>query len=1143
MPGKHQLIDQGSDGETSPASSKRQRTRTQSSLPRSTPPAQDGNYEGNNSQEDEDEDMDDEEDDERDRHAAEEIRRTQHTGRATKIAEAGVIQQVDLQWFMCHTRTTVDFGPQVNFLVGVNGSGKSAILTGITMALGGNAKATNRGQKGGDLIMEGKQSCRCTVTLANRGEDAYMPHIYGKSITIEREIKKAGGGGYKIKNHEGKTVDTKKATLDAILDSFNIQVDNPMTVLTQDQSRQFLASASPKDKYTFFLRGTQLAQLTEEYETIRSNTEQMEEHLARKREVLPELKEAYRRAKERAKEAKAAIEQQGNLQTLKDQLAWAYVAQIERQVEFGAGEIQKEEDKLKQIDEDIEVHKAAIAEAENQVETLKEAERESKNTVDDRQPRLEEITQLLRAERDRIQRYRDQERKLTGAIARMQETVADYEYRIAEEERKLSRDLEAERRPYREKIDQCNAEQEQLADVITTSKQTVESTSEDYRKAVDLHEETKAQIQNARLQHDQANARLMNVQQSQAQPMRAFGPRMPELLQAIQRETRWRERPIGPIGTLVKLQQSQYADCLERFFGPTLNGFIVTNADDLALFNRVKKQVKLDRDKNSPVIRWELDNTFDVSSGEPDSSILTVLRALKIESPLVFQVLVNAHNIERAALVPLRQDGDTLMRSNPKNVNVAHSADCYALRIKCNSQGRSSAQTMAPWKGPPRFITDVASQVQRLREELERISYDANDLERKKHEAGQQAKYLADKRSEAERTIADAQRRIRALNTVINECTAKLSEEQPNNIVALQEAKRESEAELESSQRQFRAGKEKFDQEQGNNEQIAEEKKEIEGRIRKAGKIQQQITEMMAKQYKIVTDAQTQIKQQEKRKDRVKEQIHSYETEVGNAKQMLEERLEMASSICERPAATGKYRDPVKLQKEVTALEKALKEREKRQGATVEQIMEEHEVRKKVAADAVRQTNEIAKLVQEKILKSFDRLGQALSAAYQTRIERWTDFRSHISQRAKVQFLAHLSNRGFTGKLRFDHSACTLNILIQTEDGKNKQKSKQKDTKSLSGGEKSFSTICLLLTMWEAVGCPLRCLDEFDVFMDAVNRRIAMKMMIETAKTANQTQFILITPQEMSSISWGSEVKVNKLGDPKRSQGALAEGK
>lgn len=34
-----------------------------------------------------------------------------------------------------------------------------------------------------------------------------------------------------------------------IVDHFNIQVDNPMTVLTQDQSRQFLASSSARDKY------------------------------------------------------------------------------------------------------------------------------------------------------------------------------------------------------------------------------------------------------------------------------------------------------------------------------------------------------------------------------------------------------------------------------------------------------------------------------------------------------------------------------------------------------------------------------------------------------------------------------------------------------------------------------------------------------------------------------------------------------------------------------------------------------------------------------------------------------------------------------------------------------------------------------
>lgn len=51
-------------------------------------------------------------------------------------------------------------------------------------------------------------------------------------------------------------------------------------------------------------------------------------------------------------------------------------------------------------------------------------------------------------------------------------------------------------------------------------------------------------------------------------------------------------------------------------------------------------------------------------------------------------------------------------------------------------------------------------------------------------------------------------------------------------------------------------------------------------------------------------------------------------------------------------------------------------------------------------------------------------------------------------------------------------------------------------TKTLSGGEKSFSTISFLLAMWEAAGGPLRCLDEWDVFLDSINRNLAAKMLV-----------------------------------------------
>ena len=54
--------------------------------------------------------------------------------------------------------------------------------------------------------------------------------------------------------------------------------------------------------------------------------------------------------------------------------------------------------------------------------------------------------------------------------------------------------------------------------------------------------------------------------------------------------------------------------------------------------------------------------------------------------------------------------------------------------------------------------------------------------------------------------------------------------------------------------------------------------------------------------------------------------------------------------------------------------------------------------------------------------------------------------------------------------------------------------------KTLSGGEKSYSTISLVLALWSQIQPPFRILDEFDVFMDSLNRRIALDQIINYAK-------------------------------------------
>ncbi len=72
-----------------------------------------------------------------------------------------------------------------------------------------------------------------TIQLKNQGDESYKYDLYGDSIVVTRRFTKEGSSSYKIKSRDGKVISTKREELSAICDHMNIQVDNPMNVLTQ----------------------------------------------------------------------------------------------------------------------------------------------------------------------------------------------------------------------------------------------------------------------------------------------------------------------------------------------------------------------------------------------------------------------------------------------------------------------------------------------------------------------------------------------------------------------------------------------------------------------------------------------------------------------------------------------------------------------------------------------------------------------------------------------------------------------------------------------------------------------------------------------------------------------------------------------
>ena len=147
------------------------------------------------------------------------------------------------------------------------------------------------------------------------------------------------------------------------------------------------------------------------------------------------------------------------------------------------------------------------------------------------------------------------------------------------------------------------------------------------------------------------------------------------------------------------------------------------------------------------------------------------------------------------------------------------------------------------------------------------------------------------------------------------------------------------------------------------------------------------------------------------------------------------------------------------------------------------------------------------------------------------------NLQKRIAERTKLYFSWSLQERDYDGTLKFNHDSEELEINVRVDRHSRESKS-TKNTKSLSGGERSFTTVCFVMSLWEAMEAPFRCLDEFDVFMvregggggweggsegeevqfalqDMMNRRISMRLMMEHAKEQPNRQFIFFTPQDM----------------------------
>lgn len=1026
---------------------------------------------------------------------------------------AGMIMRVKMKNFMCHAE--LDYVPteRLNFLHGANGSGKSAVLTAIVFGLGGSARISNRGNSNKNLIRNGENQAVVEIDLYNKGEDGYRKDLYGDKITVVRTVTAAGGGSYRLKNHRGRVVLDKKVKeeLNKILEAFAIQVDNPIAILNQDSAKTFLFKCDPNKLYEFFMKATQLEECKERYNQAASDKSSAETKVAEKVEGLADIKAEKVRWEKKYQLLCSLEERKNKVRELKNELAWTLVKECDMQIDKEEknrqgldARVESLKDKLVKQDSIQRDFRTQKAEIEGRIQDLADEVAQKEREVDQEQSNLQKAKDKRKALEKQLS---DSDRKLskkTGELRSIDEAIEGV--RATDEgEEKARRDGRLQKiEATKTRVKECEAK---FASTSSHTKNLEHSISH----FVGKERELKARLQKLNGEIREKNGQLANYRRQGDNKLIKFGDKMPRLVAEIEKnKQKFKQKPIGPLGAHIELQPNvseAQAKAVEHEIGVLLRSFLVDNFEDKRMLDQMASRCGI---TNLTIITARFSHSVhNIAAGRCQSDQFpTVFDCLKVQDPNVTNCLIDHKKIETVILIDNEADAQSLLksvRSVPKNC-------LYAITTGQKNQYypapnyRSYALNMGRQR--PVLASSVEEIVDNLTAEVEALSGQVDalktELEANQAEIGTQQR----EKAKGDQICRQMRTEMGRCNQAIMELQHQADNDKSPDISALEEDRERAAEEVEN-----------MEQKRQKIVLDIESAKEVE--TMQANRVEEKRQECLA--------------HNEKRTPLTDEldQLHKDFANVKDAKKRLNGKMEEYSGQLQKSVAEIKelgvkrgefLQRALKISKEPPFHEgfqiRSIPSIHRELQCTTESIrrQEESNEPKEVVLKKYRETG----MLWAQVTSQIDELSATikyLDSSLRYRKKGYTDMRGSIVCSVKQHFQYRLEVRKYEGNLDFNHKEHTLHINVNPNPGDDVEGNKARDIKTLSGGEKSFCTVSLVLAFWDDMQPPFRILDEFDVFMDSINRRIAIDLIINYAKEARKFQYMFLTPLNLEHLN------------------------
>ncbi|XP_005158646.1 structural maintenance of chromosomes protein 6 isoform X1 [Danio rerio] len=1034
---------------------------------------------------------------------------------ASNVGDIGVIESITLRNFMSHHLLgPLKFGANVNFIVGNNGTGKSAILTALIVGLGGKATTTNRGTSLKGFVKYGETSTDIKVKLKNRGNDPYKGDVYGDSICIEHRITSDGCRTCKIKNKAGHVVSTKKEELTAILDHFGIQVDNPVSVLNQEMSKQFLHSKSEADKYRFFMKATLLEQMKRDYIHIKQTKAVTRDQVERQEECLRDLRQLFLQRKERYERMSSLDDMRQTLEDLKKKMAWSLVREKESQVEQLKEQIEKEdadckhEEKLQLCQNKVAVAEKKLQDSQKHLCTLRE---EQEHLTEESRKMKEEIKVKTKAQKSQEVVYFRAENKLK----QLKKEQCLLQERIHKISHGSSRNRqEAEHMQHLKKISALKNQLEKLETESRALNQEIKDRQQALHKGREEYDKLSMEEKNIKASLESKSKRKKQLMASRSNRLRRFGDHMPELMESINKafaQGRFKKKPVGPIGACISLKDPTLTLAVECCLGFFLKSFCCDNYKDEKVLQGLMSQYFYKGNRPQIMVCPFTDHVYNLQGrGVHHPEFPSVLDCLNIENPVIANCLIDMRSIESILVIREKARARKVMQGSrpPKNCREAFTAD--GDQVFTNRYYTPEHEVLVKYLGgdPEAEISLVNGELENIQAQLLRFQLHSCSVK-------EDIQLMEEKLRSVIMACKKNQESINKVKASITELE-NIEEAQDEDISSLEEEAQENEQKIELEKRIVKEAEDELRKHEKGLLAVNQKFKDVKCKMEKLSDEMEQLKEEQVKAETVCNKLDQTMKTLEKKLKDHQNNIQSMKEDLSLQEEDLRDCEAKARELC--PERQQVDQSPRSIDVEITRLRQKIKTQENSHGDK-EQIIREY---------AEAHSNYKSKSSQLRDLRKFiDRLDNIMI----DRQDRYKTLRKSLSVRCKLYFNNFMIQLHCCGSMMFDHNNETLSISVKPP---GQEMNSVSDMRSLSGGERSFSTVCFILALWEITESPFRCLDEFDVYMDMHNRSISMNMLVALSERQHLRQFIFITPQSISQLPKSTNITIHQLQDPEK---------